>query len=365
METQKVVVPPNPTGSLKRAPPDVPFRPGSTVVVPHRPPPPIPVRPGPNNTNDHRKPRAKASTDETESNNSEVEATKTTKNKVDRSAETQMSESDSPEGQAYLEPVEVKDAVLRRPRNKPPPLPPRPTSTSSFHEEPDTNEARSVETQTSPGSPRSTQLNTGSKAAASTEEVYKKPPKHEAASTEEVYKKPPKHEAASTEEVYKKPPKHETASAEEVYKKPPKPEAIDKPQPKPKPKPRPRPKRTLTPDTLDEPYTEVPPPRPVVRGSPGGTRTRGETSSNESETNVKREESKPVNMKRTEPRVSQNEEEEDSNLKPSPVPAPRIKRASHSLGEMVERKLHVDNIDLTREPYTDSVSWKLLSCMRV
>ena len=311
MEAQKVVVSPNPTVSLKRAPPDIPFRPGSTVVAPHRPPPPIPVRPSTKNADDQRKPQAKASIDETHSNDFEVGATKTdsSKDKVNKSGstETEMSGSDLP---AYLEPVEIKGAVPIRPRNKPPPLPPRPSSTSGFNEDPDTGEARSVETQTSPRSPKSTQLDKGSKATASTEEVYKVPPK---------------------------------------------PEAIDKPQLKPKPKPRPRPKRTLTPDKLDEPYTEVPPPRPV-------TRTHGETSS-ESETNINREESKPVNVKRTEPRASQNKREGDSNLKPSPVPAPRIKRASHSLGEMIERKLHIENIDLTQEPYTDSVSWLLLSCI--
>lgn len=312
MEAQKVVLPPNPTGSLKRAPPDIPFRPGSTVVVPHRPPPPIPVRPSPKNTDDPRKPQAKATIAETESNDFEAGATKTdsSKTKVDKSGstETEMSGSDLP---AYLEPVEIKSAVPTRPRNKPPPLPPRPSSTSDFNEDPDNSEARSVETQTSPGSPTSKQLDKGSKATASTEEVYKVPPK---------------------------------------------PEAIDRPQLKPKPKPRPRPKMTLTPDKLDEPYTEVPPPRPVDRGSAGGTRTHGETSS-ESETNINREESKPVIVKRTEPRVSQNEQEGGSNLKPSPVPAPRVKRASHSLGEMLERKLHIENIDLTQEPYTDSVSY--------
>ena len=116
---------------------------------------------------------------------------------------------------------------------------------------------------------------------------------------------------------------------------------------------RPRPKRTLTPDKLDEPYTEVPPPRPVLRGPAQYTRTHGETSRNELETNVNREENKPSNVKRTEPRASQNGRQEDTNLKPSPVPAPRIKRASHSLGEMIERKLHIENIDLTQEPYTD------------
>ena len=272
------------------------------MVATHRPPPPIPSRPSPKSTGDQKKP-------------DETEATKpdSAKFKANESRNTvaQMSGSDSVEDVAYLEPVEMEAAVMRRPRNKPPPLPPRPTSTSSLHEEPDITEARSVETQTSPQSPTSTLLDKSSKTAAATEEVYKKPPK---------------------------------------------PEPIDKPQLKPKPKPRPRPKRTLTPDKLDVPYTEVPPPRPVLRGPAGGTRTHGETSRNESETNVKREESKPSNVKRTEPRASQNEGQEDSNLKPSPVPTPRIKRASHSLGDMIERKLHIENIDLTQEPYTDSVS---------
>lgn len=313
METQKVVLPPNPTASLKRVPPDVPSRHGSTVVAPHRPPPPIPSRPSPKSAGDPRKPQSLS--DKNESSDVEVEATKpdSAKIKADESRNTvaQMSGSDSVEDVAYLGPVEMEAAVMRRPRNKPPPLPPRPTSTSSLHEEPDITEARSVETQTSPRSPTSTQLDKSSKTAASTEEVYKKPPK---------------------------------------------PEPINKPQLKPKPKPRPRPKRTLTPDKLDEPYTEVPLPRPVLRGAAGSTRTHGETSRNESETNVNREESKSVNLKRTELRALQNEGQEDSNLKPSPVPAPRIKRASHSLGDMIERKLHIENIDLTQEPYTDSVS---------
>lgn len=304
METQKVVVPPNPSGSLKRVPPDVPSRHGSTVVAPHRRSPPIPSRPSPKDAGEQRKPQSLSD---------ETEATKpdSAKFKADESRNAVAQTSGSYSDEAHLEPAEMQAAVMRRPRNKPPPLPPRPTSTSSFNEEPDISEARSVETQTSPRSPTSTQLNKSSETAASTEEVYKKPPK---------------------------------------------PEPIDKPQLKPKPKPRPRPKRTLTPDKLDEPYTEVPPPRPVLRGSAGDTRTHGETSRNESGTNVNREENKPSPVKRTEPRASQNGRQEDSNLKPSPVPAPRMKRASHSLGEMIERKLHIENIDLTQEPYTDRVS---------
>ena len=306
METQKVVVPPNPLGSLKRVPPDVPPRHGSSVVVPHRPPPPIPSRPSPKDTSGQRKPQLS-------SNETEASKPDSAKFKADesRNAVAQTSGSHSVEEEAYLEPVDAQAAVMRRPRNKPPPLPPRPVSTSSVNEEPDVTEARSVETQTSPQSPTSTQLDKSSETAASTEEVYKTPPK---------------------------------------------PEPIDKPQLKPKPKPRPRPKRTVTPDKLDEPYTEVPPPRPVLRGPTRDTRTHGETSRNESETNVNREENKPSNVKRTEPRASQNGRQEDSNLKPSPVPALRIKRASHSLGEMIERKLHIENIDLTQEPYTDRVS---------
>ena len=297
-----MVVPPNPSGSLKRVPPDVPSRQGSTVLIPHRPPPPIPSRPS---SGEQRKPQSLSN---------ETEATKpdSAKFKADESRNTvaQTSGSYSVDDQAYLEPDEMQAAVMR-PRNKPPPLPPRPTSTSSLNEEPDISEARTVETQTSPQSHTSAQLNKSSETAASTEEVYKKPPK---------------------------------------------PEPIDKPQLKPKPKPRPRPKRPVTPDRLDEPYTEVPPPRPVLRGSAGDIRTHGETSRNDSETNVNREENKPSNVKRTEPRASQNGRQENANLKPSPVPAPRMKRASHSLGEMIERKLHIENIDLTQEPYTDRVS---------
>ena len=309
-----MVVPSNPSGSLKRVTPDVPSRQGSTVVVPHRPPPPIPSRPSPKDSGEQRKPQSLPN---------ETGATKpdSAKFRADgsRNAVAQKSGSYSVDDQAYLEPVEIQAAVITRPRNKPPPLPPRPTSTSSLNEEPDISEARTVETQTSPQSPTSAKLDKSSEIAASTEEVYKTPPK---------------------------------------------PEPIDKPQLKPKPKPRPRPKRPPTPDKLDEPYTEVPPPRPVLRGASGDTRTHGETSRNDSETSVNREENKPSNVKRTEPRASQNGRQ-DSNLKPSPVPAPRVKRASHSLGEMIERKLHIDNIDLTQKPYTDRVSSRRVCCVRV
>lgn len=313
METQKVVLPPNPSGSLKRVPPDAPSRHQSSVVAPHRRPPPIPTRPSPKVTGDEQKPQ---------SFSVESEATKSDsarlKGDESRNAVAQTSASNSDEGEAYLEPVEVQAAVIPRPRNKPPPLPPRPTGTSSLNEEHDISEARSVETQTSPQSPTTTQLDKSSETASSTEEIYKTPPK---------------------------------------------PEPIDKPQLKPKPKPRPRPKRTLTPDKLDEPYTEVPPPRPILRGSAGNTRTHGETSRDESETDVDRGESKSSNVKRTEPSASQNGREEDSNLKPSPVPAPRIKRQSHSIGEMIERKLQIEKIDLTTEPYTDRVSYRMVPCL--
>ena len=271
-------------------------------MVPHRPPPPIPSRPSPKDTGEQRKPQSLSNeTDATKPDSAKFKADESR----DATAETSGS---SVEDEAYLAPVEMQPAVMRRPKNKPPPLPPRPTSTSNFNEEPDIDDARSVET---PPSPSLTQLDKSSETTASTEEVYKTPPK---------------------------------------------PEPIDKPQLKPKPKPRPRPKRTLTPDKLDEPYTEVPQPVPGLRGSAGDTRTHGESSRNESETNVNRDENKPSNVKRTEPRASQNGRQETSNLKPSPVPAPRIKRASHSLGEMIERKLHIENIDLTQEPYTDRVS---------
>lgn len=315
METQKVVLPPNPSGSLKRVPPDAPCRHQSSVVAPHRRPPPIPSRPSPKDTGDQQKPQSLS--DESEATKSDSARLKGDES---RNAVAQTSVSNSVEGELYLEPVEVQAAVIPRPRNKPPPLPPRPTSTSSLNEEHDISEARSVETQTSPQSPTTTQLDKSSETAASTEEIYKKPPK---------------------------------------------PEPIDKPTLKPKPKPRPRPKRTLTPDKLDEPYTEVPPPRPVLRGSSGNTRTHGETSRDESETDVDRGESKSSNVKGTEPRASQNGRQEDSNLKPSPVPAPRIKRLSHSIGEMIERKLQIEKIDLTEEPYTDRVSERMVPCFLV
>lgn len=373
MEAQKqIVLPPNPTGSLKRVPPDVPSRHGSAVVAPHRAPPPVPSRPSPKSTDDQRKPnvvgktdqrtRTKAVTDEIESNDLEVEAKKpdSAKFKVDQGQTTES------EIQVFFDPakleqstVEVKDTVVQRPRHKPPPLPPRPTS-SSFHEEPENTEARSVETQTSPRSPNSTQLNNkDSKIAASTEKLSEKPPIPEASDKPQLKPKP-KPKPRPRPRMAAGPDKKD-----EVYSAVPQPRpvmpATDEEDEAYSAVPEPRPVMPAASDEEDEAYSFVPPPRPVVRGSPGGTRTHGETSRSEMETNMTREESKPLNVKRTEPRVSQNEGEEDSNLKPSPVPAPRIKRASHSLGEMVERKLHIEHIDLTQQPYTDSVSWRLVS----
>ena len=298
------------------------------MSVPHRPPPPIPSRPSAKNAEDLRKSnvaktgeksRTKDLANEIESNDPGVErkTLESAKFKTDESQNTKMEKMKGGkllEGQVCLKPVqfeqkgdEVNGEVVKKPRHRPPPLPPRPTNSPSAHED---TEARSVETQTSPRAPNESQLDKDPKLAASTEEVYKTPSVHN---------------------------------------------AYDKPQlkPKPRPKPKPRAKMAVTPGNENELYTAVPPPRPVEGASPGVTRTHGETSSKDMGTNMDREESKPSNMKRTEPRVSQNEAEDDST---PPVPAPRVKRASHSLGEMVERKLHIERIDLTQEPYTDAVS---------
>lgn len=127
--------------------------------------------------------------------------------------------------------------------------------------------------------------------------------------------------------------------------------ADDKPYnkvPPPRPVRSPQEKTKSGSDEDDEAYTRVPPPRPVGRG----VRTQGESSRSEMDTSLEREQGERLPTKRTEPKLSRNEAAGDK----LPVPAPRIKRVSHSLGEMVERKLHIERIDLTQEPYSDHVS---------
>ena len=127
--------------------------------------------------------------------------------------------------------------------------------------------------------------------------------------------------------------------------------ADDKPYnqvPPPRPVRSPQKKTKSCSDEDDEAYTQVPPPRPVGRG----VRTQGESSRSEMDTSLEREQGERLATKRTEPKMSRNEAAGDK----LPVPAPRIKRVSHSLGEMVERKLHIERIDLTQEPYSDHVS---------
>ena len=127
--------------------------------------------------------------------------------------------------------------------------------------------------------------------------------------------------------------------------------ADDKPYsqvPPPRPVRSPKEKTKSGSDEDDEAYTQVPPPRPVGRG----VRTQGESSRSEMDTSLEREQGERLPKKRTDLKMSRNEAGGDK----LPVPAPRIKRVSHSLGEMVERKLHIERIDLTQEPYSDHVS---------
>ena len=108
-------------------------------------------------------------------------------------------------------------------------------------------------------------------------------------------------------------------------------------------------------------YTMVPPPRPVQRSvfptsespvartdasnSSAVLRTEGASSGRNIDTRLERE--------RSELQAS-----EGTGGDQLPVPAPRIKRVSHSLSEMVERKLYLERIDLTQKPYSDRVSLK-------
>lgn len=327
METQRNILSSNSAGSPKRVP-DVPSRPGSTVSVPHRAPPPIPTRPNSKNAEERRKSDdvqavetslSKDLANEVISNDPilETKTLESAKLNNDQSQKPKIGKATGGElleGQVHLKPAPVKqqgDEItgegVKKPRHRPPPLPPRPKNSTNAQEDTD---ARSVETQTSPPHAKQGKFGKDLKLAASTEEIYKVPSVHNVS---------------------------------------------EKPQlkPKPKPKPRPRAKQAETQDTENELYTAVPPPRPVEGTTLGVTRTHGESSSGGMGTNMVRVESKPSISKRTELEVSKNEAEDHSS---PPVPLPRVKRASHSLGEMVERKLHIEHIDLTQKPYTDAVS---------
>ena len=435
MDAQKVAPSPNNSGSPKRTAPEVPHRPGSgsAVTQPHRPPPPVPIRPSPKSANDQGKPTVvektggstragpKSPADKSEINNLHVESTKRelTKFKDDESRTQAVVKVDnSPKGQARSEPgklgqnvVETKGVVLRRPA-KPPPLPPRPTSSSST-EGAAITEAYNLETQTS----SRPSVDVSSQSTGATQVPSKKPPIPEASGkpvTKPQLKPKPKprprprpkmgdtsdkqdddaynevppprpvdqasegkvaQTSDSEDEPYNQvpPPRPVRASREkmeeasdsddEPYNEVPLPRPVkprDTSEKRDKPYnqvPPPRPVRISvekapeSSDDQDEPYTEVPVPRPVGRVSPGGTRTQGETSRSEVNTSMEREKSEPLAAKRNELKVSGDK---------MPVPAPRIKRASHSLGEMVDRKIHLEHIDLTQEPYSDQVScWQV------
>ena len=119
----------------------------------------------------------------------------------------------------------------------------------------------------------------------------------------------------------------------------------------------PQEKKKSGPDEDDEPYTQVPLPRPVGRA----VCTQGESSRGEMDTSLEREQGERLATKRTEPKMTRNEAVGEK----LPVPAPRIKRVSHSLGEVVERKLHIEGIDLAQEPYSDQVSCWQVFCVLV
>lgn len=384
--------PPSPhsTNSLKKTPPGVPLRSGPAVAQPNRVAPPVPMRPPPKTAGDQRKTSDGGKTVQSEMNNLEVRSTKSelTEFKIDERQTEAMPGNKSLDAQTGLETgpfeqnnVETKDAVLRKP-HRPPPLPPRPTSLH-VQEESGSGSARSVETQTSPHSPL---RNIVSANKAPSDVSSKKPPIPEAKPQLKPKPKPrarPRPKMVDTpdsnDEPYNQvPPPRPVRPSEkklgeasdsdddaDAYNQVPPPRPVvpatqgkvtgmadkwDQPYHKvPPPRPVGQTKMTVSSDEHDEPYTEVPIPRPVGRGPPESTRTQGETSRNEMQTNLERDKSEPLATKRTEQKASRKEAGGDT----IPVPAPRIKRVSHSLSEMVERKLHIESIDLTQEPYSD------------
>ena len=412
METQKIIPPPNSTDSHKRTPPGIPQRPGAAVTQPHRAPPPVPIRPTPNNTNDQGKTIVVGKTDEktrvtvqSEMNNVHVDSTKPEQSKF----KVDESQTEADMGKLEQNNVDMKGAVLRRP-HRPPPLPPRPTS-SSLSEETNVTEAHSVETQTSPLSP----IDTNSKLTGPPEVSNRKPPLprtgEKPAVKPQLKPKPkprprPRPKMGDTsdkqDEAYNEvpPPRpvgvvsqgkmaEDSDDQDEPYHEVPPPRPVRPTQGKmaetsddesepynevPPPRPVWQPKMADTSEShnqvppprpvvqvshgaessnnKDKPYTKAPLPRPAGRGSPEGARTQGETSRNEMGTTMERGGNELSAPKRTELKIPRNGAGGDT----IPVPAPRIKKMSHSLGEIVERKIHLECIDLTREPYSDQVS---------
>lgn len=393
METQTVVPSQNPNSSSKRTPPQIPHRPGLPVAKEHRLPPPVPSRLVRKNSNNEAK--------DSEINISEP---RTDAERPD----SEMSDKTSVEINSLLEPgkleAEPKGVALRRPK-KPPPLPPRPLSTS-FREGTNCVEGRSAETQANPTPSRNEdfvktlaiQISSTKPSVPNTSETPDSKP--------ELKPKPkpkprprPKMDDSSGKDVSRPPPVlcssqdnivQASDDDADAYNEVPAPRPVkddendDAPYhqvPPPRPVQVSQRNETLDFDD-DQAYNEVPPPRPVqviqggdtwdsgddnssndvppprpvrspvgesnkslvprpaVRDSAGVSRTRGESSSSDMQTSMEREQSEPVAAKGT---VGDK----------LPVPTPRIKRVSHSLGEMVERKLYVERIDLTQEPYSD------------
>ena len=371
VETQKVVPPPNSIISLNRTPPVIPMRPGPAVAHPHRPPPPVPLRPS-KSSDDVENQTAIGKKVQPELNNTEAGPAKSdlTKFKNDSRQSETKPRLKSVNGSAGLEREKLEqnnagDVVLKRP-NKPPPLPPRPTS-SNLNEKPDIAEGRDESQATLLDSQERVSPTESASDVSGREPPVVKPnlkpkpkprprprPKME---DDEQYKVP----APRPVRVPQKKEVQTSDSDDDAYNPVPPPRPVgrvtgtndtsDKPHNQvPPPRPVGQSQGEEASDDDDEPYTAVPPPRPVV--SPGVTRTQGEPSGNGVQTNVERDNNELLAGQHIEQKLSRSESGGDK----IPVPAPRIKRPSHSLGEMVERKLHLERIDLTQRPYSDDVS---------
>lgn len=372
VETQKIVPPPNSTLSPNRTPPGVPMRPGPAVAQPHRPPPPVPLRP--KSSDDVENQTAIGKKVLPELNNMEAGPAKPnlTKFKNDSRQSETKPRLKSVNGQPGLEREKLEQnnaggVVLRR-SNKPPPLPPRPTS-SNLNAKPDIAEGRDEFEATLLDSEEKVSQTESASDVSGREPPVAKPhlkpkpkprprprPKME---DDEQYKVP----APRPVRVPQKKEVQTSDSDDDAYNPVPPPRPVgrvtgtndtsDKPYNQvPPPRPVGRSQGEKASDDDDEPYTAVPPPRPVGLVSPGGTRTQGEPSGDGVQTNMERDNNGPLAGQHIEQKLSRSESGGDM----IPVPAPRIKRPSHSLGEMVERKLHLERIDLTQRPYSDNVS---------
>ena len=384
LESQKVSLAPNPTGSLKRMPPSVPPRNVLTGgVFPQRPPPPVPLRPKAGSTEEKSsggeagEREGKIHVENTPFTEETEAVTRSSERKKSNEVKTEQSYGRRNETESETRSPEI---IKRTARQKPPPLPPRPPSSasslSSLSDEIQITEARSVETQTSPpwaGYPG----REGSLTTASSEEVLigaqGPSPLAEHSAKPMIKPKPrpkPRTKMAASQDkeidatytspgggfppqYHKLPPPRpvDEASASTRYHKVPSPRPVDIAC-------RGDEHKGLRPASveellLDQTYDSVPTPRPLA-----GSHTRGESSGSSAEVNMDRDGVAPSPPQRPAPenRNRPEELEEGSRHQSLPVPAPRAKRASHSLGEMVERKLYIEKVDLTQEPYSDKVS---------